>query len=898
MFIGSSWVITLSDGQTSCIAINHGDEVRLDTMRVSQLDVQKGIIFHTLVIRSDRAAYRLPGLSNSGIRKAIEKIKKHIHKHLTGLIDSDLPSLSYVDNKISSLLEEKHRYISKNDVFNVLNERHSPLVKALTHPLFEIDYLPLKISSKLPASIVNISKDHERQKYNEDFVRSESVAYKSFFDKVVKNSLSDEQREACIRMEDNNLLIACAGSGKTSTLIAKILYLLAKGIYVQSEIIILAFNRDAAKEINVRLAEELQEDVNKISIKSTTFHAFGLDVIKSSSDAPVSLANWVESPISEAKLLNQLIDELVKTDTSFSEDWFDLLSIYPECNAKDNSAESQTDLKQTLSNLNVRSLEEQTIANWLHTHKVKFEYEKAFKIEYSDDDDTWRFQANQKPQEYIYPDFYYPEIDTWHEHFGLDERGRAPEFLGDDYVRIAEIKRDGFLKSETNFFETRSADNKRNVLVKVLEKELTKRGLKCQRMTNAEILDSIDNTIVKKYHRLLSTCIKHIRANGLTLEMLTRKSEELSYPVRAQVFSRVAIKVADAYSKTLENTNTLDFDDMITKATTLIENGKYKSNYSLILVDEFQDISVPRANFVKALKARNNDTKVFAVGDDFQAIYRFAGSDITIFTKFMSHFGNGWQGALTKTFRSNQLIAKTASDFIKKNPEQISKTVNSIHKLIPKSLRAIPFNPYTNNDNLERCARTLLERLNNFARHNESAWKTDSKSQLTILILSRYAFTNPFKQKQLPTFSHLKIQCMTFHKSKGLEADYAILSDISEGTYGVPSTIEDDELLQLVIPEPEKYPLAEERRLFYVAMTRAKKAVYLLYQEDKPSRYINEIKELSGNNLCFETGRGQPINFCPKCSNGQLKLRKNQRGVSFLGCSNYPNCNHSEGFIP
>ena len=98
---------------------------------------------------------------------------------------------------------------------------------------------------------------------------------------------------------------------------------------------------------------------------------------------------------------------------------------------------------------------------------------------------------------------------------------------------------------------------------------------------------------------------------------------------------------------------------------------------------------------------------------------------------------------------------------------------------------------------------------------------------------------------------------MTFHKAKGLESDYTILLDVSEGAYGVPSQIEDDELLNLVIPRPETYPYAEERRLFYVALTRASRGVFILFNQSKPSRYISEIKLLSPSALRYESVDGQ-----------------------------------------
>src|SRR5690606_26375244 len=137
----------------------------------------------------------------------------------------------------------------------------------------------------------------------------------------------------------------------------------------------------------------------------------------------------------------------------------------------------------------------------------------------------------------------------------------------------------------------------------------------------------------------------------------------------------------------------IDFDSMIGDATRLVETRRYVSPYSLILVDEFQDISEPRANLIKALRQQNPFAKVFAVGDDWQSIYRFAGSDISIFTRFQENFGASWQGRLEQTYRCNQLIADVPAKFVQRNRAQLAKSVRSTRPAISKSIRVIPVNP-------------------------------------------------------------------------------------------------------------------------------------------------------------------------------------------------------------
>lgn len=149
-------------------------------------------------------------------------------------------------------------------------------------------------------------------------------------------------------------------------------------------------------------------------------------------------------------------------------------------------------------------------------------------------------------------------------------------------------------------------------------------------------------------------------------------------------------------------------------------------------------------------------------------------------------------------------------------------------------------------------------------------------------------------QGATPKFEHIEVSGLSFHRAKGLEADYTILLDVSEGDYGVPSRIEDDELFNLVMPRPETFEFAEERRLFYVALTRASRGVFLLTNSREPSRYIRELSEIAGENLRFETIDGDTLNQCPACGVGQLVERKGRNNGRFLGCNQYPGCDHTQ----
>lgn len=109
----------------------------------------------------------------------------------------------------------------------------------------------------------------------------------------------------------------------------------------------------------------------------------------------------------------------------------------------------------------------------------------------------------------------------------------------------------------------------------------------------------------------------------------------------------------------------------------------------------------------------------------------------------------------------------------------------------------------------------------------------------------------------------------------------------------MPSRIEDDELLNLVMPRPETFEFAEERRLFYVALTRASRGVFLLTNSREPSRYIRELSDIAGDDLRFESIDGDPLHQCPKCRVGQLVERNGRGNSRFLGCNQFPECEHT-----
>ena len=276
---------------------------------------------------------------------------------------------------------------------------------------------------------------------------------------------------------------------------------------------------------------------------------------------------------------------------------------------------------------------------------------------------------------------------------------------------------------------------------------------------------------------------------------------------------------------------------------------------------------------------------MFAVGDDWQAIFRFAGSDITIMREFEKRFGESERLNLETTFRCSDRIAEVATKFVLCNSAQIRKKVRAIRKAPGPCVHVgLP----------GKKASLLREVLDEIAA---DAGKRDGTS--TVLLLGRYRHTRPKNMSDLASrYRGLRFSSMTVHGSKGLEADYVVVLGVCSGRNGFPTEITDDPLLDLVLSASERHPNAEERRLFYVALTRAKRRVFLVADGGPPSPFVKELID-NGYDVTVFGQLPESDVPCPKCRNGHLKRRENARNEStFYGCSNYPYCDYLQPSCP
>jgi len=712
---------------------------------------------------------------------------------------------------------------------------------------------------------------------NQEILYAELVSQKHFLENIEDKPLSLEQGTAVITFDNRVLLVAAAGSGKTSVMVARAAYATMKNFIEPSKILLLAFNKAAAEELQERVKKRFENaNIDSTGIKASTFHAFGLDIIGKALNERPAVAPWVEKG-RDFDEISEIVQKLKDSSEDFKYKWDLYRLIFPpetikltgvEHDAWDSESKEQG--FHTFDGKIVRSHGERMIANWLYLHGVAYQYECDYKVK----------TANALHRQYK-PDFYYPGIDVWHEHWALDRKGNPPpEFIG--YLEEIEWKRKLHSDNKTELIETTFGEVVFANGLSHLKEKLTKHGVKLNwdpdrpkaAYTNIEDLEII---------KLVRTFMAHVKSNSLSARdiasRLLGKWNHLKSD-RTDLFLEIYWQIHTEWNNRLNAANAIDFEDMLIQAAIMVENNEHVPDYDLILVDEFQDSSSARARLVKSL-LRLKGKFVLVVGDDWQSINRFAGADVSLMSKFHDSFGKGPTLHLSRTYRCTQTIADVATKFVTKNPDQIRKNV-----IADQTGQGNPI-VLIRAGGEQQGVREALQRISKDV-------KARGSKKATVYILGRYNFNIDWVPND--DFPTLKITYRTVHGSKGLEAEYVILVNLEYGRYGFPSEIEDDPILNLAMSELETYEHAEERRLLYVALTRAKKQVFLVTRQDRDSMFAVELmfdSLIDVATLDSANSEKPPVQTCPKCHKGVMVIRSGPYS-NFLGCNRFPKCVHKD----
>lgn len=874
---------------------------------IRNISIIPGLVSDVIKIYTSTGMHDVPSLSSDKARVIQKDIVESIKKKIAKIV-SKSNSLNTISSSIDTLLNIE-KYIAQSDVRRLLNKLPD-IGQYLSHSYFDMSYL--KDDARRGLSILEDLKNSDSNflnERNEEFIKNHKNKYKDLFKSIEKYPLSEEQVRACLVDEDRNLIVAAAGSGKTSTIIAKVIYLIITKLAKPEEILILAYN----KAVQLELKKRLDNVFKKIGIKEAklnimTYHGFGIDVIASVTNKKPSVSEFATANKLRANILfKELIRDLCDENDDFHRNWQEYISIAnsPIPNYEDiddeesyksllkqygatyvSSGKSKSLVLPTLDNAEVKSIEELRIYNWLTLNGVNFDYEA--KYEY----DT----ATRDHRQY-FPDFYYPDKNLYHEHFALNSEGQAPKFM-ENYLSGVEWKKATHREYSTKCIESYSYEFNSGEIFKNLEKNLKDNGIKFSPLATSDVDELIANSYdISPYIDTFIEFLRHFKSNNLDLEELDEIFKSCQDGYRGKLFLSLFKVIYDSYQSKLNLAGEVDFEDQINMATTFIDKKHYEHDFKYILVDEFQDISQDRMGLIKGLLSRDDTIKLFAVGDDWQSIYKFSGADIDIMRNFELYFGATSKNQLTLTYRNYQGIINASSEFIQKNPYQFKKNVKAKKQI---KLEQINIYKYINKDEHDSQLIKLIEKINKKAKKEGVIF--------TLLILARYNHQLPDNEVlNSKDYSSLEITKRSIHASKGLEADYVILCQMSSGIYGFPSVIQNDPIIDLLIPRSEDYKYAEERRVFYVAMTRTKRLFFILSEKDNESVFVNEIRKYAKLNLIKNSNKKSDqqknphkINSkCSKCGKGKMIVKTDRKGFykPFLACTLYPMCKHTVKYV-
>lgn len=767
--------------------------------------------------------------------------------------------LSKINDAIKHLeiLFNSSEYLNYSDTLNFIYSFDS-LTRKLNPFFYKL--LPAFIISRQTKQFFQIINNIEnyRIESNNRFITNALVKYCEFFNAYEKYPLTERQREAILTDEDNTLIIAGAGTGKTSTITAKAVYLIKFKNINPNEILLLAFTKKACNELEERI---LNKTGYIPDIK--TFHKLGLDIIKSSESRIPKL--FQNEDLNELNFFSESFNKLCENDLFYDELANFILNHYYDYTLID-TFNYPGDYYKFLKSLRAfdgkvyNSLEKYYIANYLFLLNV--EYKSDFPLQLK------KLKSQPKYQ----PAFYLPEYKIYIDCFPYKNHNK--EIL--DIFKLSANSQTKIKAKEKNAIRIHYANGTRTVCFYFYELTggnfflifLNKlKFLTPRKSIIKENLKSIlaDKLIPLKFVKLLTSFLNIVKTHGISLSEL----ENINTDKRRKAFNKIFIPFYKNYQEYLDKNQLIDFNDMLIRAKYLVESKKYVSSYKYILVDEFQDISRSRYRLINAIKTINPVTKTYCVGDDWQSIFRFTGSDIQLISDFSKYFGYTKTIFLDLTFRFNKEIAEISEKFVLTNPHQIAKELKTAKNNKNKSIEFLFYNP------AEKSSKSNL--LKDIIAHANDV-------NLNIFIIGRYNFQ---KDEMISGFlqQYKSIKFLTAHSSKGLESDYVILLDVNSGNYGFPSELIDDKLLNLAQKSEKDFPYSEERRLFYVALTRAREKVYIIYDKVNPSTFVEELINI---NIAKN---------CPKCISGKMLVRTNKlTGKNFYSCSNYPLCMHTDVF--
>lgn len=785
---------------------------------------------------------------------------------------------------------------------------------------------------------------------NERYINQELNDNSDLFDDLDGKSLDSQQREAIVVDEDAVKVIAGAGSGKTFTIQGKVKYLTEKRDVDPSEILAISFSNASVDDLKERIAEPIDiktfHKVGKdILTQYNQYSRPDTSALKRIIKRYLTKKALKNEDIS--KKLIEFFSFYINVPPSDDDIKYegDLLDWQEGVDFSTLKRRFKNKQRETLNNEIVRSYEELYIANFLFIYGIKYTYEKIYSYPNKNFEREFNkfkeflFSFNEEiPDElknditkdllnltdifeeyeikdYL-PDFYLDDYNIYIEHFGLN-RNCENHLIGgkssEEYVKEMEWKRKVHKKYGTTLIETFSYYQSENRLLTRLAEKLQAQGVEFNEIDYREVYRILlENKTIKEWKDfivLLKTFIELFKGNNYDenkfkefYDYVGGLKDSFSKD-RTIAFLKIVEEIYNDYEAYLLKIKKIDFNDMINKASDCIVKNGLDLPYKYIIVDEYQDTSFTRYNLLRNI-CDSIGAKIMVVGDDWQSIYSFSGCDVNIFTKFDNFFDVCETRYIEKTYRNSQQLIDASSNFVMKNPDQTRKELKS-SKSLKYPIKLVNFD--NDFDEILKFELIIKNIINQSAFKNKKILILGRNNKDIFNLLKNFNVENEYGKRKFEILGDedklrrnkfvkivyrespdVNIEYRTVHQSKGLECDNVILINLKNWKAGFPNKMVDDPVLNFVKRNGDSFSYAEERRLFYVALTRTKNNVYLLSPYFKSSVFVQELKtdanvellELENNRL--ETLKNIEKNGeryviptklkCPVCKTGVVLL--------------------------
>ncbi|MEO5996761.1 MAG: ATP-dependent helicase [Chitinophagaceae bacterium] len=695
------------------------------------------------------------------------------------------------------------------------------------------------------------------------------------------SSLNNKQREAVVSEDKRLLVLAGAGSGKTKTLLQKIIYLIEEKGVSPTNILAITFAKNATNEMIDRLIisadttgqyEKILFDkrmnkqdkdreryvhqkkykwIDGLTIR--TFHGFCYGILRNygvnefdnkfkiisdeKRNEEDELTKYVASE-TIFEVIHKLLIELCE-DTEFllRLKRYILDYIIDKIHLKKNDRlylPKDGKYFTTLDGTKVRSKSEQFIADWFYRHSIKYEYEPLLNVK------DFAF----------HPDFFIPEANLYIEHVSNKSFST--------FDKEEQFEKGNLLLVKTYESMTKDSALFNHTLDKIVKNRLPANYHKTVLLTYKEEFNGYHEN-VKDFVTQIMRITDMIKVENIDVKVVSQNAGKDQHE-RVRNFYELAIPIVEKYTHYCTDKSYLDFNDLISRSISLFKNheditNKYKNKYQYILVDEFQDVNNLQVALIKLLLT--DQTQLFCVGDDWQSIYGFRGSNVNYIVDFENHFPNSKVVILNLNYRSTQNIVGASNEVIKHNKFKVEKEIQSSKK---SEHKIVVYAGNSEEDNVQFCFDRVQELLKE-GLMNDDILFLYRRSKMYSPYFFRFRNEN------------VKVQSKTIHAAKGLEAKVVFIIGLTGGSGGFPDIWMEDRIFQVIKKANHDLLMEEERRLFYVAITRAKDKLFLITEKGNESGFLKEIPDI------FTVKTSIPIKSvvdkiitCPKCFSELEKL--------------------------